>query len=510
MQHLFSRIVSLLVCSCFCLVAAAQKVSTIVKDNSGNEYSEHKKSLSHVKKDSLPPHNRLFYLQQDSIRNHSRHIKMDSLKHAEKAAWIAYGSAEHKRHLAMLDSLHKINWLRNSKRLAQRKMTLSQMRKLKQLNRMDSIQLKQYLQQLKKNIQSSIKNPAKQKNLHQWEATMETKMNKSNAVFIDNIGRDLVIKTQPGNNLRVKTLVRYTTDPGTDRQEIDKIELEFKTTDSMIRIQPKPVTRLFQNTPGAYPYKDIRSTGKMHLQEQQHQLGDDDISITTVFVPVGVQVYVTSSYDVAIDNDLVFLQAAISNSALTMRNADHAVITSKYCIVKAGNIKTAILSLFNSNFIADNITKLTIKSINSTVKFDRSDKIFLNSTSDHYQIAAVNNLQGNKDFGKLNIEQLKNNMVITGSGSDLEIGAVDAEAGLIQIDNKYANVKIPLNTLQSYTVNFDGKNSKVYTTFEQHPAVKPGSVKSSTVNFAASVGDVSKAHTKLQINCNSCTVDLKQ
>jgi hypothetical protein len=106
---------------------------------------------------------------------------------------------------------------------------------------------------------------------------------------------------------------------------------------------------------------------------------------------------------------------------------------------------------------------------------------------------------------------------------------------MVKIDNKYADIRLPLRNNKSYSINYIGAYSTVYGNFEKMPLKeepKPGSkdkedklaeemgsmyrsvMRASGVDdgnkntrFSALVGD-GKA-LKINMNCQNCTVDFK-
>jgi hypothetical protein len=96
----------------------------------------------------------------------------------------------------------------------------------------------------------------------------------------------------------------------------------------------------------------------------------------------------------------------------------------------------------------------------------------------------------------------------------------------IKFNNKYADIRLPLRNLKSYTVTYVGPYSNVYANFEKKPLVikeeKEGGLATTLRNiqrevesasggtdskFTATVGDGKGA--KIDMKCQNCTVDFK-
>jgi hypothetical protein len=192
-----------------------------------------------------------------------------------------------------------------------------------------------------------------------------------------------------------------------------------------------------------------------------------------------------------------------------MQNADKAVIKNRYGSVKAGAIKDAKIDLMNCKFTSGDLDNLQINSKYSTITFQNAAVSTIKSVSDQYTIAKAGSIVVEKSFGKLQIEQLGNSIKLTGSSADLEIKAIDASATLVQVNNKYANVKIPLEKLSNYIVQFDGLNSQVATAFEKIKMNGPDSTAVANASFTKTVGNITSDFTSLVVNCTSCQVDFR-
>ena len=59
-----------------------------------------------------------------------------------------------------------------------------------------------------------------------------------------------------------------------------------------------------------------------------------------------------------------------------------------------------------------------------------------------------------------------------GSNADVKIRNVGANVKLIKINNRYADIRIPLRDMKNYAVDFLGSYSTVYGDFERK-AVEP-------------------------------------
>ena len=435
-------------------------------------------------------------VRMDSVKLRMRkmdvHIRYDSLSKIRLRQSLRFDSLRVNMKLKMRDSGYK-------KMIAYQRMDSIKFKTHLQNFKMDSVKLKMHLKELKMQLKS-LKSDSMRAKMRSREITMELPFVKDATMYIENIGRRAVIRTTNNNKVKVQTTVYYDGDVNiTDAEWFAKLNLELRSKDGGVQLQSideKDNGRLFQ-----------KKTTSLFSASDDLNIKENKKKAIIIYIPVNATLDIESKYgNVAIENNIKYLKADISNASLVMLNADKAVIKSRSTAIKAGNIKDADLDLTNCTLVSKDINKLKIDSRNSKVSFENTNQMVLKSTSDQYQITEVYGMEGNKNFGKMNIARLKNNITLTGSSADLNITSIDRKADLIKIDNKYADVRLPVYNLKAYTVNFDGKNSKVFTAFQKNK-MAGDSLKGLRSSFTATVGDVGGSHTKFQINCNSCNVD---
>ena len=99
-------------------------------------------------------------------------------------------------------------------------------------------------------------------------------------------------------------------------------------------------------------------------------------------------------------------------------------------------------------------------------------KIKLVSTNDEFEVEDVTDIRGRKNYGNLRITRLTGSIEMDGSNADVKIRNVGANVKLIKINNRYADIRIPLRDMKNYAVDFLGSYSTVYGDFERK-AVEP-------------------------------------
>jgi hypothetical protein len=83
----------------------------------------------------------------------------------------------------------------------------------------------------------------------------------------------------------------------------------------------------------------------------------------------------------------------------------------------------------------------------------------------------------------------------------MRIRNISPSVTLIKMGNQYADLRLPVSTLNNYTVAFEGSGGNVYSPFEK--------IKITDESFKALVGNPNDKPTIFQLKCNNCTVDFK-
>ena len=390
----------------------------------------------------------------------------------------------------------------------------------------DSQRIKTYLQYKKLQLRQSqdtatLKNGYRSRNL-----SMEITCNPGDTAYINNHYKKVIIKVVPAQRMRLTALINY-------RDEIDARDAEiFKMMGVTVSRCGSHVTATAEGVRPA-PNRDNNNDKSESLPYDKDALFNKDLLSDvnlkrTLFmeVPENAIIFLTSRYaDDNIENYVQTIHAEIINGSLRMGNAGNAVIKSKYSTINADDITKANLNLSVTRFTASNIVTMAVVSNSSTLQLGDCTTIDMASTSDEYHVAKAGSISGNKDFGKFNIEMLNKQLVLSGTNGDLKIYNLSAEAPLIKIDSKYADLKIPVYDQKNYSIHYEGSyndvnkissvsqnvksSSGVAAAFSVQKDTLVGIGKQSRTNktkFEAIAGDIKGTHTRVDIVCPFCNV----
>jgi len=321
----------------------------------------------------------------------------------------------------------------------------------------------------------------KPEDLKSKEVSKEISIGKSSDIYIENTSsRGIVVKTWDQPKVKVSTVVYYDGESKlTDEEWLEKINLSLKTLGSSVKIKSGGVGSSFG---GAYTiYSDnLRYTtsggGVAVFNANGQNIGTDAKlkRVITITVPSGSKLDIETKYsDVQLPAGITEATVDISNGNLEADNLDKLTLRSKYSNANVGNIKTAELEFANGRFSAKDVDDMDVESKYSTIEMASAKKISLRSTNDEYEIEEAGEVTGRKNYGNLRITKLNGSMEVDGSNADIKVRKVGPSLNHIKIDNRYADIRIPLKEVKNYSVSFSGPYSSVYGSFEKVPVTTP-------------------------------------
>lgn len=378
------------------------------------------------------------------------------------------------------------------------------------------------------------------KDLKSKEVSVEVAASKTADIYLENTQRNIQIKTWDQPKVKVVTTVYYEGE-GTkvsDEEWFEKLNISVKSLGSGIRIKSGTVSSSGSYTVNGSTWAWNSGSGGVAIFNSEGQnIGtkSDAKRYVTIYIPTANKLDIESKYaDVTVANNVTKVNADITNGNLELQDAGTLTLRSKYANVTAGSIKNAEIEFINGRLILKDIEDLDIDTKYSTIEVASAQKVNLISTNDEYEFEEVGALQGRKNYGNLRISKLSKSIELDGTNADVKVRNILAGVETIKFNNKYADIRLPLKNLKSYTVTYVGPYSNVYANFEKKPlvvkeskdddamtkgidkAVKDAmriaerysdSNNSTDSRFTATVGD--GKGTKIDMKCQNCTVDFK-
>jgi len=370
------------------------------------------------------------------------------------------------------------------------------------------------------------------------EVSVEVNAGRGADVYIENTSRTLEIKTWDQPKVKVTTTIYYDGDASqlSDAEWFEKLNLNVKKLGNSVRIKSGTVSgggsyEIMGNT---YSWSSGGASGVAIFNGNGESIGSKEHAkrVVTIYLPKDNKLDIESKYsDITIGDNLNKLTVDITNGNLDVQDVVSFTLRSKYGNVNLANAETAAIEFINGHFTAKDLGDIDLDTKYSTVDIASAKKIDLISTNDDYDIEEAGNITGQKNYGNLRISKLNKGIEMDGTNADIKIRSIAASVENIRLDDKYADIRLPLRNVKNYTINYTGAWSTVYGNFEKGPytgkTIKKssnqketfeekmkaldeafGSEKSSTDSkFSATVG-TGKGAT-IDMKCQNCTVDFK-
>ncbi len=473
--------------------SAKRKTTTY---RSSNDSLYRKKFMLYKLSDSLKRMDNMGRLKYDSMKRlYAVDVRYDSMHRFKAARGVR------------LDSMKKVLYLQNIK--------------------MDSLRIKKYLQFKKMQLQKLQADTVVLKNGYRTrELLTEITCMAGDTVYINNHYKKVIVKVFPHQKLRLSTTITYSDSINERDTEIfKKMGIALSRTNNSVIATVNGV----KHPAAARDGSDKSNPQRDNIEDaicKDLNAENNARRPVVIELPDNVVIFLNTQYaDASIENYVSNINAEINNGFLTMRNAGNAFIKSKYSTVTAGNLKKADLNLSSSKFTAGNITAMSVVSNTSHMQLTDCNAMTITSVSDEYVVEKAGSITGNKDFGKFNIQNLKDQLVLSGSNADVKINNVGLESPLIKISSKYADLKVPVYDLQNYSIYYEGSYKDVNkissaTSKTNSPATAftaianaldtvgingKGGITNKT-KFEAKAGDITGKYTKVDIVCPFCNV----
>ncbi len=308
-----------------------------------------------------------------------------------------------------------------------------------------------------------------QEDLKSKEVSQEINMPKSGEIYIENSSRSIQVKTWDQQKVKVVTTAYFEKESTlTDAEWFERMGISLKALGSSVKIKSGG------SSFGTYTYATsgrsvvVGSPAPLLKSGTLSRTGNNTKRLLTIYVPVGSKLDIETKYsELQLPANIGDVLLDITNGSFEAENLNKLRLRSKYSNANLRDIKEAEIEFSNGRFTANNIDDLDIESKYSTIEMASAKKIKLASTNDEFEVEDVTDIRGRKNYGNLRITRLTGSIEMDGSNADVKIRNVGANVKLIKINNRYADIRIPLRDMKNYAVDFLGSYSTVYGDFER-------------------------------------------
>lgn len=313
---------------------------------------------------------------------------------------------------------------------------------------------------------------ANEANLKSKEVSREVTMPKNSDIRIDNISRNIVVKTWDQPKVKVTTTVFYEGDSKlTDEEWFEKINLSLKILGNSVKIKSGGIqgSNFYSFGTGANAVF-VTGNADTYFNSTGESIGtrSNKKATVTITVPSESRLDIESKYaDITLPDNIGDLNVDISNGNMEAGNLKKFILRSKYANINVSNVKEAEVELANGRLSAGNIDELDFDTKNSTIELANTQKAVIRSINDEYEFEEAGEISGRKNYGNFRITKLIKSIELEGTNSDIKIRNIAPTVSQIKIDGKYADIRIPLKSVKNYSIDFTGAYSAVFGNFEK-------------------------------------------
>jgi hypothetical protein len=331
-------------------------------------------------------------------------------------------------------------------------------------------------------------------NLKSKEVSKEISTPRGADIYIENTSGSIIVKTWAEQKVKVTTTVYYAGEPKfTDEEWMERANLSLKTLGNSVKIKSGSGTNRFVSYNNS-AYTVISGNATYSIDGQNSGRRSTVKRVITITIPTGSKIDVESKYsDIQLPSGIGDAYIDITNGNLEAENLNKLILRAKYSNANVGDVKTAELEFTNGRFSAKNIDDLDVESKYSTIEMAAAKKLVLRSTNDEFEIEEAGEVRGRKNYGNLRITKLNNSIELDGANADVKIRNAGAALSQIKIDNRYADIRIPLREVKNYSLDFSGNYSSVYGNFEKVPYTPTEKEKTDKAGSSSSASGVGTA-----------------
>ncbi len=260
-----------------------------------------------------------------------------------------------------------------------------------------------------------------------------------NTLQIDNKHGDITINGWPKNNVQIEINITV------ERKEKNKAE------ELLSRIKP-----LISKSQGTLKIKsDIEEKSasilsRLWVKNEISNTEKSNLKIDyTIYAPINSELNISNQFGDFILNDWNGkLNASIEHGNIWINEEiKQAIIQMKFAKMKAQNIKSASLTLNNSETNLYSSEKLNINSNGSTIKIHEAKIIIISSNKDNIDVKHLQQIQGESRFSNITIKELSSKIDLSTVITDLKIEHITETNPEIKISQKSSDIQIQISGL---------------------------------------------------------------
>lgn len=292
------------------------------------------------------------------------------------------------------------------------------------------------------------------------ELSFETPVSADLDILIENSSRNIEIRDWDKSSLKITTTISYKGSADlSDEEWFDKVKIQWKKFAGSFRlsVSGSDYNSFYNSSSNGTSYRAVKV---LNIKQAP----------VIVYVPKSTRLEIESKYgSLTFGGKMNALKIVSSNTNIDLGEVNRLSIRSQFDNITAGNIKDAEVEISNGRFSAKTVDLLDIDSRFCSLDIETLTKATIRSQNDEYEIETAGNIQGRKSYGTLRVVNMTKGLDLEGTNADVKLRHIAPGAGNIKIDNKYADLRLPVDDLKNFSVKMVGIYNTVYAGFERTP-----------------------------------------
>jgi hypothetical protein len=346
------------------------------------------------------------------------------------------------------------------------------------------------------------------------EISVEIAVGKMVDINLDNTSRTIEIKTWDEPKVKISTIVYFDGAMSKLNSEswFEKLNIKTKLLGNSLRIKTDALNNgnfnsgTSGNNTSSQDVVEVYSVDGQYIKSEPAKK-----RVVTIYVPKENKLNLETKYaDVAVTDYLKKLTVEITNGNLELNNVNTLSLRSKYANVSINEVQSGEIDFINGKLSIGTLGEVELDTKYATIEITFAKKLNFKSTNDDYDLEEVAIVEGSKNYGSMRIMKLNQSLQLDGTNADIKVKNIAAEVNSIWIDNKYADLRLPLKNIRNFSLIYDGTYSTIYKNFattNENDDSRIATGDNQNSKYSATVG--TGRDTKINIKCQNCTVDLK-
>ena len=328
---------------------------------------------------------------------------------------------------------------------------------------------------------------------------------KNSSIKISATNRNVNVISWNEDKVKV-VFVGVAADPSSVDDKMDKLGVMIHQLGNNLNIMIKEGDYSSINSMNDFDQDNVTSSPDNGSSKPSTMHSLKDKKSITIYVPQADKIKLDSRFgNISFTNYFPSLNLDITNGSVDAEKIGSLLLSSRYANFSATDIDNAEVDFINGNLTINNINRAALDTKYSTIEIASVKDLTMSSTNDEYILDEVNEVIAVKNYGNFRIGKLSGNIELNGINAEVKIRNIASTVSKIKIDNKYADIRLPLKSIKNFNINYAGPYSNISAPFDIQ---KEGG--DEDLRFSVNSGRSSAmGATKIDMKCLHCTIDFR-